>query len=77
MDILTIFVSEEIIEMNIFLCYLYIVGICVAWFQIQIWNQGIDFTTINYKKLLCLSFLSWLIYPIYAISKLIDKLNKN
>jgi hypothetical protein len=56
---------------------LYMVGVLVAWVQLQYWFKDRILLNEDFQVLTALSFLSWLVYPIYLIAYLMDYLDSN
>ena len=56
---------------------LYIVGVLVAWVQLQYWFKDRILLNEDFQVLTALSFLSWLVYPIYLIAYLMDYLDSS
>lgn len=56
---------------------LYMVGVLVAWVQLQYWFKDRIILKDDFQALTVLSFLSWLVYPIYAIAYLMDYLDSS
>ena len=56
---------------------LYMVGVLVAWVQLQYWFKDRILLNEDFQALTALSFLSWLVYPIYLIAYLMDYLDSN
>lgn len=54
---------------------LYMVGVLVAWVQLQYWFKDKILLNEDFQVLTVLSFLSWLVYPIYGIAYLMDYLD--
>lgn len=52
---------------------LYIIGVYVAYFQIQRWADHEVTEHDEYQLLFILSLASWLIYPVYVLVSLIRK----
>ena len=52
---------------------IYIIGVWVAFFQLQHWSQKKVKDGDEYQTLFMLSMLSWLIYPLYGLVWLIRK----
>lgn len=59
------------------LIILYMVGVLVAWVQLQYWFKDRILLNEDFQVLTALSFLSWLVYPIYLIAYLMDYLDSN
>ena len=53
---------------------LYISGVWVAYFQLQRWHDEELEITNEVQVLFMLSMLSWIIYPVYGVTWLINKL---
>jgi len=56
---------------------LYMVGVLVAWVQLQYWFKDRILLNEDFQALTALSFLSWLVYPIYLIAYLMDYLDSS
>lgn len=56
---------------------LYMVGVLVAWVQLQYWFKDRILLNEDFQVLTALSFLSWLVYPIYLIAYLMDYLDSS
>lgn len=56
---------------------LYMIGVLVAWVQLQYWFKDKIILKDDFQALTVLSFLSWLVYPIYVIAYLMDYLDSN
>ena len=54
---------------------LYMIGVLVAWVQLQCWFKDRILLNEDFQVLTALSFLSWLVYPIYLIAYLMDYLD--
>lgn len=59
--------------MCIFILAIYIVGVYVAYFQIQRWADHKIAGDDEYQTLFMLSLTSWFIYPIYGLVSLFKK----
>lgn len=60
--------------MIIIVLALYISGVWVAYFQLQRWyNEELEVSN-EVQVLFMLSMLSWIIYPVYGVTWLINKL---
>ena len=55
---------------------LYILGIYVAYFQLQRWADHEVTTNDEYQTLFMLSLLSWLVYPLYILVLMIRKVQE-
>jgi hypothetical protein len=53
------------------------VGVLVAWVQLQYWFKDRILLNEDFQVLTALSFLSWLVYPIYLIAYLMDYLDSS
>jgi hypothetical protein len=56
---------------------LYMIGVLVAWVQLQYWFKDRILLNEDFQVLTALSFLSWLVYPIYLIAYLMDYLDSS
>ena len=52
---------------------LYVIGIIVAYFQLQRWSDSPVTDDEEYQALFAFSLLSWLVYPIYIIARILNK----
>jgi hypothetical protein len=56
--------------------FIWLLGVYVAYFQLQKWNLVYYITSSDTPEILVLlSLLSWVIYPVYGIAWLLNNLN--
>ena len=54
----------------------YILGVYIAYFQIQKWTEHEAISEYDYQTLFLLSLFSWLIYPIFGLVWLFKKIQE-
>lgn len=54
----------------------YVLGVYVAYFQIQKWTKHEAISEYDYQTLFLLSLFSWLIYPIFGLVWLFKKIQE-
>lgn len=54
----------------------YVLGVYVAYFQIQEWTKHEAVSEYDYQTLFLLSLFSWLIYPIFGLVWLFKKIQE-
>jgi hypothetical protein len=55
---------------------IYLIGVLVARWQIEYWFTGYSLNEEKDDYITMLSFLSWLIYPVYLIEYIVECLKK-
>ena len=55
---------------------LYILGVWTSYFQLRRWSGGRVTKEDDYEAIFLISTLSWLVYPLYYLTKLLNQMEE-